>query len=234
MQKDKLLSVIVPTYNAEKYLEGCLKSICQQTYKRLEIILVDDGSMDGSGDICDKYALIDNRIKVIHKQNGGVSSARNAGLVLSKGELLAFVDADDEIELDMYETLVGAINAYDVDIASCGMIRENEYQPLKSTEASFEVYDVPLRQFYNDGLSVDCLWNKVFKKSCIQENFFDEGISYTEDQLFVAQCFEKATNIAIAKEIKYHYLQHNDDDTSITKKRETLLFGLGMCVLWKI
>lgn len=103
--KDDLISVIVPVYNVEKYLHKCINSILNQTYKNLEIILIDDGSTDNSGKICDEYALKDNRIKVIHKENGGLSSARNAGLDICSGDYIGFVDSDDYIAEDMYEYL---------------------------------------------------------------------------------------------------------------------------------
>ena len=119
--KREFISVIVPVYNVEYYLKQCLDSIVNQTYRNLEIILVDDGSTDSSGDICDEYAQIDARIKVIHKENGGVSSARNAALDLCTpgGDLVAFVDSDDWLELNMYETLLEQIYLYNADIASC-------------------------------------------------------------------------------------------------------------------
>ncbi len=103
---EKKVSVIVPIYNAEKYLNKCLESIIGQTYKNLEIILVDDGSSDNSPTICDAWAQIDSRIRVIHKKNGGVSSARNAGIDLAQGDYIGFVDADDWIEPNMYEVLI--------------------------------------------------------------------------------------------------------------------------------
>ena len=108
MNKEPLINIIVPVYNTEKYIRKCLDSIVNQTYRNLEIIVVDDGSTDSSGDICDEYAHKDARIKVIHKENGGVSSARNAALDLCTpgGDLVAFVDSDDWLELNMYETLL--------------------------------------------------------------------------------------------------------------------------------
>ena len=116
--KREFISVIVPVYNVEYYLKQCLDSIVNQTYRNLEIILVDDGSTDRSGDICDEYAQIDARIKVIHKENGGLSSARNAGLDVctSGGELIAFVDSDDWLELDMFEVLYTNLKEKNVDI----------------------------------------------------------------------------------------------------------------------
>ena len=113
-----LISVIVPVYNIEsEYLERCIRSICNQTYKNLEIILVDDGSNDGSGIICDKFAMEDSRIRVFHKENGGSSSARNLGIKEAKGEYIGFIDSDDYIEPDMYELLAGAVEKYDAPMA---------------------------------------------------------------------------------------------------------------------
>src|SRR5665647_2657921 len=100
-----LISIIVPIYKVENYIRNCVDSILNQTYKNLEVILVDDGSTDNCGNICDEYSLKDNRIKTIHKKNGGLSSARNAGLDVAKGEYIGFIDSDDWIEKDMYESL---------------------------------------------------------------------------------------------------------------------------------
>ena len=107
---EKLISVIVPVYNVEEYVEKCVLSIINQTYKNLEIILVDDGSTDNSGKICDEIAIKDNRIKVIHKKNGGLSDARNVGIDIAKGDYLGFVDSDDYIDPDMYSILLNNMN----------------------------------------------------------------------------------------------------------------------------
>lgn len=129
-----LISVIVPVYNVELYLEQCLNSIINQTYKNLEIILVNDGSTDNSGVICDLYANIDNRIIVIHKDNGGVSSARNAGLNVAKGNFIGFVDPDDWIADDMYEKLYLNIQNFNANISVCKfrkvMNRENIFEKI--------------------------------------------------------------------------------------------------------
>ena len=113
---DKLISVIVPIYNVEEYLNECVDSILNQTYKNLEIILVDDGSTDKSGIICDDYAKIDSRIKVIHKKNGGLSDARNVGIDRALGEFIIFIDSDDYIDHSMCEILLAYASKYDVDI----------------------------------------------------------------------------------------------------------------------
>ncbi len=114
---EELISIIVPVYNVEQYLEKCVKSIIRQTYKNIEIILIDDGATDSSGKICDKLKLKDNRIKVIHKENGGLSDARNAGLKVAKGEYIGFVDSDDYIKEDMFETLYNLNKKYNSEIS---------------------------------------------------------------------------------------------------------------------
>jgi glycosyltransferase involved in cell wall biosynthesis len=121
-----LISLIVPVYNISKYLERCINSIIEQSYKNIEIILVDDGSTDNSGQICDAYKEHDNRIRVIHKINGGLSSARNAGLAIIKEEYVGFVDGDDFIDKYIYETLVKAILDNDADIVQTGFYHTDE------------------------------------------------------------------------------------------------------------
>ncbi|MBO5142223.1 MAG: glycosyltransferase family 2 protein, partial [Clostridia bacterium] len=114
---DKLVSIIVPIYNVEEYLEDCINSLIAQTYKNIEIILIDDGSKDRSGKICDSYSKIDKRIRVIHKKNEGLSSARNKGLEESKGEYISFIDSDDKIDIDFIALLMEHIEKNKVDIA---------------------------------------------------------------------------------------------------------------------
>ena len=113
------ISIIVPIYNTEKYLDRCIASIVAQSYENLEIILVDDGSSDNCGIICDRWAINDNRIKVLHKSNGGLSDARNAGLSIATGEYIGFVDSDDYIHMDMYQELFDLIKKYGADMAIC-------------------------------------------------------------------------------------------------------------------
>ena len=126
-----LISLIVPVYNVKDYLKTCLQSILEQTYKNLEIILVDDGSDDGSSGICDEYARMDQRIKTIHLPHSGVSAARNAGLAAATGELLGFVDSDDWIDHDMYQYLYALMQEHDADVSACTYLLEQEGRPSK-------------------------------------------------------------------------------------------------------
>ena len=121
--KEELISVIIPVYNVEKYIRYCLDSVINQTYKNLEIIIVDDGTKDSSGEIAEEYAAKDSRIKVIHKENGGLSDARNVGLDVATGRYIAFLDSDDVISLDFYEYLYNMIKEKDYDIAECEFFR---------------------------------------------------------------------------------------------------------------
>ena len=119
---ENLISIIVPVYNVENYLRKCVDSIINQSYKNLEIILVDDGSTDSSGKICDEYSLKDSRIKVIHKKNGGLSDARNAGMEIASGDFWGFVDSDDYIDSDMYSVLLENLLGAEADLSACGRI----------------------------------------------------------------------------------------------------------------
>ena len=122
----KLLSVIIPVYNVKPYLEKCVESIVDQTYHNLQIILVDDGSTDGSQTICDELAQKDSRIVVIHKENGGLSTARNVGMDRAKGDYIAFVDSDDWLERNMYEVLINQLEAHDADLVACSKKKQLE------------------------------------------------------------------------------------------------------------
>ena len=159
----KLISVIIPVYNVEPYLPKCLESVCNQTYDNLEIILIDDGSTDNSGQICDMWAERDSRIVVIHKENGGVSAARNDGLKRAKGELIGFVDSDDWVEPSMYKKLFSAIG--DTDMACCGYvdyplgtINAPAAKGIKPSEPC-EMIEAAKRIYERDGYFTS-LWNK--------------------------------------------------------------------------
>lgn len=205
----KKISVIVPIYNVEKYLKKCIDSIINQTYSNLEIILVDDGSPDNCGKICDEYQVQDSRIKVIHKKNGGLSDARNAGIKEATGEIISFIDSDDFIDLDMYEYMLNEMQKENADIVICGtkidfekgktnIKRAEERKILKSKDALIE-----LNSFKSFDMAV---WNKLYKKEIIEGIFFPVG-KKSEDYFVMYQYFDRAKNILILPEAKYHYIQ---------------------------
>ena len=204
---DSLISVIIPVYNVEQHLNRCVDSVINQTYKDLEIILVDDGSTDNSGKICDEYALKDNRIKVIHKQNGGVSSARNAGLDIAKGHYIGFIDSDDFIVLDMYEFLYDLLVKNDADISCCNKFNfiNNEYLPDKDfpREGILSLNDI--LQDSGWGLHIVI---KLFSRNVIDNIRFNENIAIGEDLLF---CFEvlKNSKKTVFKNIAKYYYYYN-------------------------
>ena len=204
----KKVSIIVPVYNVELYLKECLNSLIKQTYKAFEIILIDDGSTDLSGKICDDYKLKDNRIKVIHKKNGGVSSARNLGLSSSKGEYILFVDSDDYVEKDYIKTLVKESN--NCDLVCCSYYTEflNKKINNKICNKSIVINTIEAQEkIYNQDSFSGFLWNKLFKKDIIDSNKlkFNESIHMCEDQLFIVQYLLKVNSIKLIPNMLYHY-----------------------------
>lgn len=212
MEKE-LISVIVPIYNVEKYLERCIESIIKQTYKNLEIILVDDGSNDFSGKICDKYSKKDRRIKVIHKKNEGLSEARNSGLEIARGEYIGFVDSDDYIETNMYEYLLSLLKINNADISVCGFqkvwddiksrkeentIIENNNIVLKSKDAIEYIVDDQILKSY--------AWNKLYKRSLFIDIKYPKGLKM-EDVATTYKLIYKSKIVVIGKESKYYYTQ---------------------------
>ena len=182
-KEENLVSVIIPVYNVEKYLPKCLDSVINQTYKNLEIILVDDGSPDNSGKICDEYAEKDSRIKVIHKENGGVSSARNVGIKQAKGQYLLFVDSDDYIKDGYFDAVRGAALKYQCDIIQIGYQIEEKGRVGEALiehlqmETVFTLSDIPtiLAQ-------PPSIFTRVWKKSLFQDNciYFPEHVWYED------------------------------------------------------
>ena len=214
----ELISVIVPVYNVEKYLSGCIESIVNQTYKNLEIILVDDGSPDRCGAICDEYAKKDERIKVIHKKNGGLSSARNAGIEISNGEYIAFVDSDDYIGRDMYEVLYNNIKKYNCDISICNFLCVDENG--KNIDSMNET--MPVGDGVVDSKSVlyykftetkywywVVAWNKLYKRNIFDNIRFEDGKLH-EDEFIAHHIYFSAENVACASDALYFYVQRTD------------------------
>lgn len=170
------ISVIIPVYNVEQYLPKCIESILNQTYRNLEIILVDDGSTDSSGKVCDEYAVKDSRVSVLHKENGGASSSRNAGLEFAHGEYIAFVDSDDWLDSNMYADMMDISLKYDADIVECGyryIKNEGALIVDKENTGEITVYDnisALNKLYFGDqiwgGISI-VLWDKLYKKSAL-------------------------------------------------------------------
>lgn len=204
------ISVIVPVYKVEPYLRKCLDSIVNQTYVNLEIILVDDGSPDNCGAICDEYAARDKRITVIHKPNGGVSSARNAGLAAATGEWLGWVDSDDWIEPDMFEYLLHGARKYGADIAVCG--RMEIFKDKKAFRGWQEEKSLDRRTGLELLLENDVMQNycadKLFRKSLWNGIVFPEGRTF-EDIAVMYRLFERAKKVICLPEARYNYIQRS-------------------------
>lgn len=202
----ELISVVVPIYNVENYIEKCLDSIINQSYRNLEIILIDDGSTDKSSEICDRYKQDDERIMVIHKQNGGLSSARNAGLNIASGEYIGFVDSDDYIEYDMFELLLQKSINMQVDIVGCGVnfinnnsvikrYCENEEKIINSFEAVIQILE---------NKNCNAVWNKLYKRDIFNDINFEEGKLY-EDTFLLPKVFSKKLKVMFINQCKYNY-----------------------------
>ena len=204
-----LISVIIPAYNIEKYIDRCLESVCKQTYENLEIIVVDDGSKDNTGKILDQYAKRDKRILVIHKQNAGVSAARNTGLEYAKGEYIGFVDGDDIIDDDMYELLLNNALKYEADISHCGykMVFPNRVDYYYNTgevrvQDNYQgIYDLIKADKVEPGLC-----NKLYQRALLEGECLNDSIRINEDLLFNYQLFKKSKKAVFEDLPKYHYM----------------------------
>lgn len=220
------ISVIVPVYNCAPYVERCVRSILAQTYTNLEIICVDDGSSDGSGAVLDMLSGEDSRIRVIHQKNAGVSAARNTGLDAATGELIAFVDSDDAIEPDMYETLLPYFDDKNVDIVHCGykrirpdgtvidvngtgrLVRQNRYEAAECLLAG--------------RLFVGSLWNKIYRVHLFEKIKMDTALAINEDVLANAEVFFAANQIIYLDVGKYLLYERKGSATSSTKQLKKL------------
>ncbi|MDR3346595.1 MAG: glycosyltransferase, partial [Campylobacteraceae bacterium] len=201
--KNPLISVIVPVYKVEQYLAACLNSIVNQTYKNLEIILVDDGSPDNCGKICDEYAQKDSRIVVLHQPNGGVSRARNAGLDIAKGEYIAFVDSDDYIALDMYEELMSIAQKQSADVAICGIyvIKKDGMEIFKKTLEGLDTNGIKYQFLINSYPSFP--WGRLYKTKLFQGVRFPVGLICYEDMFVMPKILSNADKIVFAPKPYY-------------------------------
>ncbi len=206
-----MISIIIPVFNVEEYLPRCLDSVLNQTYSDLEIILVNDGSTDNSGEICDRYAENDSRIKVIHKENGGVSSARNTGLDMATGEFIGFVDGDDVLDLKMYEVLISNARKYNCDISCCQLATidiDGTKKAYYDNESAIFEKDYLIKNYFFDEFVKDTMYsqcNKIFKKDII-ENLRYKPYRYCEDILFIFESLSRAKSMYYDKFIGYYYV----------------------------
>ena len=226
------LSIIVPVYNVCGYLRDCIDSILAQSFTDFELILVDDGSTDGSGEICDEYVKRDSRIKVIHKENGGVVSARKAGISAAKGLYAGYVDGDDWIEKDMYEKMVHYMRKYGCDLVMCDIVHESKALPLSSggTRADLDggYYDheklkekifpnmIYAGQFYEFGV-YPVIWNKLYKREKLikHQSAVDARIKTGEDAACVYPYLLSCESVYFIKDMSlYHYRRSENSMTS--------------------
>ena len=200
------ISVIVPIYQVEAYLEECIASIVAQTHRNLEIILVDDESPDNCGAICDSWVKKDSRIRVIHKENGGISDARNAGIEAATGDYIAFVDSDDWILPDMYEKLLAALLRENADICSCNIL---SCYPAHQIAWGSKAYTVGnsekiLSMLYQDTMYPVSIWNKLYRRSLWNDIRFPKG-KICEDAFTTYLLADKAETIVLIPEVLYCY-----------------------------
>ena len=218
--QEPVISVIVPVYNVEKYLNRCVQSIVDQTYKNLEIILVDDGSPDHCPQMCDAWAKKDSRIQVIHKKNGGVASARNMGIKNSRGKYFAFIDPDDFIEAEMYELMHSRIKKDDSDLCSCNMRTVLENGQANGTvadfpEATFIGNDI-LCAYFSEEHFLPSTCDKLYKAEIVKKNniFFSETLEIGEDFTFNYYFFKNSKRVSAISNCLYNYFYNRKNSAS--------------------
>lgn len=205
------ISVVVPIYNTEKYLRKCIDSILNQTFRDIEIILVDDGSVDGSGLICDEYKLKDDRVKVFHQFNSGVSVARNRGIVESNGKYICFVDSDDFIDSDYFEKAIEFINKYNPDIL-INNLYEDKFKQKEDSRLNIMLMDKKdaIRKMFEKKYFEWCPVASFYKSQICKANLFDKSICYGEDLLFKYLFLCKSETILYVSLRKYCYVYRDD------------------------
>lgn len=220
MINDELISIIIPIYNVEDYLSACIESIMKQTYNNLEIILVDDGSPDSSPEICDRYEKIDNRIKVIHQKNKGLSGARNTGIDVSKGKYLIFVDSDDTVESSMAEELYKCLKKYNCKMAACNRnyVFEDGTTICKTKDKINTVFEFgeaikEMNKFYFFDMSA---WAKIYDRELFAEIRFPQG-KLSEDYFVMYKLIDLAQKVGYTSLPLYNYLQRT---SSISRNKK--------------
>ena len=218
------ISIIIPCYKVEKYLTRCLDSVCAQTFKDWEAICVDDGSPDNCGAILDEYAEKDNRIKVIHQENQGVSAARNNGLKYANGDFVSFIDSDDEICPVFLEKMLKALQKRpEAGFVWCDFEKGKAKIEWNFFEVSEQVYDKPFNHYvqHQKPKIVSAIWNKLYRKSLLEDLTFSEDLSVGEDLIFLYQVLNRAKHaIYINSEMYFYRIRENSAMTQpLTQKR---------------
>lgn len=209
------ISIIVPVYNAGAYLQPLIDSVLNQTWSNLELILVDDGSSDGSAQVCDVAAQRDSRVRVIHKTNGGQSAARNAGLEVAQGQYIAFADHDDLLHPEMYETLVNAMVTLGTDMAACGFrnVKQADMDSIVHDRAAIPAAMVTDREliarYFTPAWHIP-IWNKLYRRELIEDLRFSD-LRLGEDNLFSYRVIKKAKRIAFIDKIMYYQRMHGEN-----------------------
>lgn len=208
---EKLVSIIVPVYNVENFLEKCIDSLLNQSYSNIEIILVDDGSPDSFADICDKYSSLDSRVVTIHKKNGGLSSARNAGLRICKGAYIMFVDSDDWIAQDLIEKMVKEIQEHSVQLVTCGrcVVDGNIKKYITSGKNEMlSVEEVIKKSIFNDKIGI-AAWGKLYERQILDQILFPEGEIH-EDVAVIYNIFNRCSSIFVMNYAGYYYRYNSE------------------------
>ncbi len=223
----KLLSIIVPVYNSEKYLENCLNSIAAQTYRQWECLLIDDGSSDSSSDICKKFVEDDNRFKYFKKENGGVADSRNYGLERIQGEYVSFVDNDDLLHPMMYQTLIEQLEDTSCEVSCCKYVKDfRTYDDVKNELATpmrggqteilhdrESIYYSIVKGNETNGIE-GLIWNKVYRKSVLNKVRFDISIALVDDADFSLRLFHDVLKVSYIDLPLYHWMQHATNQTT--------------------
>lgn len=219
---NQTISVIVPVFNVAGYLPQCVDSILSQDYGNLEVILIDDGSTDGSGEICDRYAALDSRVRAIHQKNGGAAAAKNAGLRLATGEYLAFADSDDYLEPGAYGFLMKVLleNGADAVQGSFREVYRNRAEEQRISEETLEGYDYLLR--FPKDFSCALLWNKLYRRALFDGVFFEEGHKI-DDEYFTYQGFLQPRKVVRMDRVVYNYRKRASSVMSSPESAERLV-----------
>lgn len=227
MDNNSLVSVIIPIYNSEKYLTKCIESVLSQTHSNLELILINDGSLDGSAKMCDYYATKDKRIRYFYQNNSGQSIARNNGILYSKGDFIYFMDSDDYLNIDTLEVMVKYVKNHDVLITGYNIINEhnNKVRTVMYNDSIFDIssFLCNFGEILNSG-TFHYIWNKLYKAEYIRDKiYFNPSMKIGEDLIFNLQYFSNVEKIKTINNPTYNHI--NNNEYSITKTYDPQLFN---------